>query len=232
MPLRRSRSTRGAASPAATTAARALTAGTPTTARGERRQEAFLAAAAEVFLEHGYTAAPVEEILRRVGGSKASLYRYFGSKEGLFSAVVLAGCDAFLRDIAVPREVEGSLDDTLVRFGQRFFDLYSEPSRVRMLRTVMAEAQRFPMLTEQLYEQGALRARRQLALFFADCHARGLMRAPHPELTAILFVELIKGHCQFRSLMGLSPIGLDISTETFVREAVHTFLHGCGRSLP
>ena len=55
--------------------------------RGVARKQAFLQAAREVFLEHGYEAASVNEVVRRAGGSLATLYSQYGSKEGLFLAV-------------------------------------------------------------------------------------------------------------------------------------------------
>src|SRR6516165_9146528 len=55
----------------------------------EARREAILAAAKAVFEEVGFDQATMSEITARVGGSKATLYRYFESKEALFMELVL-----------------------------------------------------------------------------------------------------------------------------------------------
>jgi hypothetical protein len=39
------------------------------------------------FLERGYDAVSLDDIVHHAGGSKASIYKYFGSKEGLFKAI-------------------------------------------------------------------------------------------------------------------------------------------------
>ena len=52
------------------------------------RREALLAAAAEVFFEQGYAATSIDAIIERVGGSKRNIYNEFGSKEGMFTALV------------------------------------------------------------------------------------------------------------------------------------------------
>ena len=109
----------------------------------------------------------------------------------------------------------------------RFFTLYTEPTRVQLMRAIIAEATRFPALAQQLYDNGPQKARIQLAAFFRDCHAQGLMHAPNADLAAIQFITLVKGHCQFRSLFGLSPLALPISHEDFIADAVRLFLHGC-----
>jgi len=56
--------------------------------RGAARRQAMLDAACEVFLEHGFEGASVADVVRRSGGSLATLYASFGSKEGLFEAIV------------------------------------------------------------------------------------------------------------------------------------------------
>jgi AcrR family transcriptional regulator len=195
--------------------------------RGVLRREALLAVARDVFLEHGYANASIEEVVGRTGGSKASLYRYFGSKEGLFGAMVSEGCKEFLRDVAIPTAIDGSLRDTLKAFGLRFFRMYTDAHRVKLMRAVIAEATRFPGFAHQLYMEGPQQVRIGLAAFFARCHHEQLLHAPNADLAAIQFITLVKGHCQFRSLFGLSPLALPLSADAFIDDAVRLFLDGC-----
>jgi AcrR family transcriptional regulator len=63
--------------------------GTPTS--GERlaraeRERLMLAAAGEAFATHGFHGSSMEDIARSAGITKPMLYRYFGSKEGLYAA--------------------------------------------------------------------------------------------------------------------------------------------------
>ena len=58
----------------------------PQTKRGHERV-ALLVSATELFLEHGYDAVSLDDIVQHAGGSKASIYKYFGNKEGLFKAI-------------------------------------------------------------------------------------------------------------------------------------------------
>ncbi len=50
----------------------------------ESKRQAILKAAADVFRDVGFERASMEEIRARIGGSKATLYNYFPSKEKLF----------------------------------------------------------------------------------------------------------------------------------------------------
>nr|WP_280043235.1 helix-turn-helix domain-containing protein [Pseudomonas sp. Hg5Tf]MDH2561210.1 helix-turn-helix domain containing protein [Pseudomonas sp. Hg5Tf] len=58
----------------------------------EKRQN-ILMAATEMFLEEGYAGVSVDAIIARIGGSKRTLYAYFGGKEGLFAAIVAQLCE-------------------------------------------------------------------------------------------------------------------------------------------
>ena len=58
--------------------------------RTEARREAILEIASQVFLEFGFERASMAEIVRRIGGSKSTIYGYYPSKEALFQAVTQA----------------------------------------------------------------------------------------------------------------------------------------------
>ena len=64
--------------------------GRPETA-GQRR-ERIVRMAATLFLKKGYDNVSIDEIISVVGGSKATIYAWFGGKEGLFEAVVRQKC--------------------------------------------------------------------------------------------------------------------------------------------
>jgi AcrR family transcriptional regulator len=64
--------------------------------QGEATIGKFIDVAKEQFSQHGYSRTSTEEIVRLVGVTRGALYHHFGSKEGLFRAVV----DAVQQDIA------------------------------------------------------------------------------------------------------------------------------------
>ena len=68
---------------------------TPEQPRWERRKQErpaeLLAAALELFTERGYAATRLDDVARRAGVSKGTVYLYYSSKEELFKAVILEG---------------------------------------------------------------------------------------------------------------------------------------------
>jgi len=196
------------------------------TERGEQRRQALVEASLAVFLEQGYERASIEEVMRRVGGSKASLYSYFGSKEGLFSEVVLTQFDRFLQDLQLPDRADAHVERTLTAIGCRFLHKLSEPSALGLFRIIVAEAPRFPVLAERFYEQGAMRVRHQLGHYLRLQHEAGRVNCPDPEASAMYFFELVRGP-HLRLLLGVPPQPRDPSPDRYVAAAVKVFLHGC-----
>lgn len=59
----------------------------PSARSGEATRHALLAAAADLFTEHGYDRTSVRAIAERAGVNQALLFRHFGSKDALFARV-------------------------------------------------------------------------------------------------------------------------------------------------
>ncbi|AXU44207.1 HTH-type transcriptional repressor ComR [Acinetobacter baumannii] len=70
----------------------------PQTRRGIERRLALLLSATELFLEKGYDAVSLDDIVNHAGGSKTSIYKYFGNKDGLFTAICDYRREMFFKD--------------------------------------------------------------------------------------------------------------------------------------
>src|SRR5271157_5062947 len=66
----------------------------------EERQEAILKAALDVFSEHGFAAARLDDVAQRAGVAKGTLYLYFPDKEALFENLLLSLAQPVLQRIA------------------------------------------------------------------------------------------------------------------------------------
>lgn len=200
----------------------------PRTPRGELRHAALLEAAQAVFLEQGYEGASIEEIVRRVGGSKASLYSYFGSKENLFWEVLNQLSDRFMTELAVPTQADEDIEGTLAAIGRRFLTIFLDPQRCRLFRTMIAESARFPDLSRAFFERG-MRARRAVANYLQLQHEAGRIDCPNAEMAAMQFLELVKGPPHSRVLLSLPPFPEGFDPEAHVTAAVRLYLYGCAK---
>jgi TetR/AcrR family transcriptional repressor of mexJK operon len=198
----------------------------PRTDRGEQRRLALLNAAREVFLEVGYERASIEEVMRRVGGSKASLYSYFGSKERLFWETVIDLCDHFIGDLAVPAEADSNLRPTLTTIGQRFLTMSLSPLATEVNRIVTAEAPRFPDLARRFYDHGPKRAYTTLGRYLSLQAKAGRLVCDEPNRAAAQFFELVASLPHKRLSLGLQPFPAGDSRERHLASAVDVFLSG------
>src|SRR5262249_62093279 len=84
----------------------------------EQRRERIVRAAAPLFLKKGYDNVSIDEIIGVVGGSKATIYAWFGGKEGLFEAVVRRECQDVTRAIDI--DASGALEGQRTAIGHSF----------------------------------------------------------------------------------------------------------------
>lgn len=120
----------------------------------EDRRRHILAAATDLFLEQGFSGASTSELLRRVGGSKTTIYTYFGDKAGLFTAVVdelLADSVSLLSSLDLAKL---SIRDALIEIARQYLKVVLSPRYVGLMRIVVAEVHRFPEIGEAFYERG------------------------------------------------------------------------------
>lgn len=123
--------------------------------RPETRPDEILDAALAVFTEAGFAGAKVEDIARRAGISKGTVYLYFDTKEAMLEALVeqsagrIAQAAAALVKAGAPRDPEATYR-TVFRM---MFTAMSDPDVSAAPRLVLAEAARFPELARYYRER-------------------------------------------------------------------------------
>jgi len=193
--------------------------------RGNRRRAALLEAAKAVFVERGYAGATLDDVIALAGGSRATLYKQFGGKEGLFAAVIAGICAeivAPLDEAAADRRPE----DVLLAFGRAFMAGLMEPAGLALYRVLIGEAERFPELAAAVYRSGPVVAAEQLAIHLHRWTAERQVALSDPDLAARQFLEMVKGDLHFRALLRLDPFPSQKEVDDCVRGAVRLFLRG------
>jgi TetR/AcrR family transcriptional repressor of cmeABC operon len=186
----------------------------------------MIEAAAELFLERGYEKTSLGDVVKRSGGSLATLYAAFGSKEGLFEAIVAEITEQILIEFAEPELEAQSLEQALLLFGERFLGMILCPNALRWHRMCLAEGHQFPALREALLRSGPGRVRSRLADYLAANAESGRLRLDDSGEAAGHFIALLKSEILFAAVCGDD---VDLSAERVthqVRRAVDVFLHG------
>jgi len=194
----------------------------------ETRREAILDVAQEVFLEQGFAAASMSEIASRLGGSKATLYNYFKSKDELFGAFVERRCFWQSEAMFGPLRVEGDMAAELVRLGQAYLTHVLSETNLRMMRLIVAEAERWPEIGRIFYEAGPRRGAERLASAFRAWAAEGRLAITDPHAAALTFMGLCKDGWFTLRLCNAGPELTPTQIEAQAKSAVAIFLRAFG----
>jgi AcrR family transcriptional regulator len=193
----------------------------------DAKRRAILAAAAEVFREHGFAGASMSAVCERVGGSKATLYRYFQSKEDLFVTLMLDKVfdhanEAF--DILKP---SGDLRRTLEKFGAKVLSLNLSDEMMAVRRNSIAEASRAG-LGQALYNRGAKVLWSKMADFMAGEMDAGRLRREDPWMVAMHLRGMLEADLINRALVGADVDRRPAHLKDHAAKAVDAFLRAYG----
>lgn len=192
----------------------------------KERRQLILDAAADVFFETGYAASSIDQVIARIGGSKRNIYNEFGSKEGLFTALVLANSDRAVSALELG-EVEGrTLKEILMQFGLRLSMVYMSRTQIGTYRVIVSEGQRFPDLAREFYSKGPGRAISRLTQVFEDAHAQGEAYIGDCRNAANHFVSMLRDNVHLEVLLGLRQPLSEAEAQISVAAAVEVFWNG------
>ena len=122
-------------------------------ARSADRREAILAAALDEFASRGFEAARLDDVARRAGVAKGTIYLYFRDKESLFQELIRT----MLTPLVGTIEALGQSDVPLPMLADRIAELFVrevyETRRKDVVRLMISEGRRFPKLAEFYYRE-------------------------------------------------------------------------------
>lgn len=174
------------------------------------RHEAILDAAETLFIEQGYDRTSLAEIVRRSGGSLATLYELFGNKQGLLHAIATRWRDeAMLTRMERSPVGAQSNVDTLMSYVTSELEFRRSPRAVALMRMLVSECLRDRDFALQTYRDLHMPTIRELSDLFADWTAAGEATIDDPEAAAHLFASIISGDTILNTLAGIEDGTLD-----------------------
>ncbi|MAN44882.1 MAG: TetR/AcrR family transcriptional regulator [Alphaproteobacteria bacterium] len=194
--------------------------------RAELRRKAFLQAARQVFLEQGYEAANMSEIVRRAGGSLTTLYNQFGDKKGIFLAMLDESLSEITHAMEVESQTHAPVREGLNRIGIQFVSQLTRPDSLETYRLIVGLARQFPDVAKSFSEKGPDKVRVALAAYLRDREEAGEINAENPTQLASLFLDMVRMGLQSRALLDSDFRPTQEEVESTVRRAVDIFLNG------
>ena len=188
------------------------------------RRRKFVAAAEQLFLERGYAGASVNEVVRIAGGSLATLYAEFGTKEKLFEAVLSRRAAAIFeegtQEPAHIADVGAELHALAAKMQARILSA----DGLAIYRLAVSEAPRFPGLRKAVLRNGLRGFLSHLAAYFGALAQAGRIRIEDPALAAEHFLTLVQGQQLFVACCGDAASISTASRKRHLADAVDAFL--------
>lgn len=127
-------------------------------ARRAARREAILDAALDEFTERGFAGARLEDVARRAGIAKGTIYLYFRDKESLFQELVRSALSPFVGTIEAARSLDAPLRVICDGLASAFVREVIGTRRRNIVRLVLTEGHRFPEIAKFYYREVPARA--------------------------------------------------------------------------
>lgn len=159
--------------------------------RSAARREAILAAALEEFSIGGFAATRLDDVARRAGVAKGTIYLYFRDKETLFLELVRVMLSPVVGAIETLPASEGCVREIAEKMIDHFIRDILGTRRKDVIRLVIAEGPRFPKLAEFYYGEILSRIVASMRALIARGIARGEIR--HAELARFPQLMLAPG---------------------------------------
>jgi AcrR family transcriptional regulator len=142
-------------------------------AKAAARREAILGAALDEFSARGFAAARLDDVARRAGVAKGTIYLYFADKEALFQDLIrfqlFPVLGTFEAALASDLPLRMILDQAIELFAREIFGT----RRKQIMRLMISDGPRFPALSEFYYREVVERILKAVRARLVRAHERG-----------------------------------------------------------
>ena len=155
-----------------------------------RKTHAILDAAAEVLAERGL-AASIEEVARRAGVSKQTIYNHYGSKADLVRALTERRLELMIGPLERAPD-DQPVEVTMGLYAESILASVLSPVAVQMGRMGVANAVAMPEMSRAIYEAGSRVAASRLATYLKT-HAQPVLAIDDPVAASEMFAAMVLG---------------------------------------
>jgi TetR/AcrR family transcriptional regulator len=172
----------------------------------EERPHQIIDAAIEVFGERGLAGARLEDIAKRAGVSKGTIYLYFPNKEALFIEMVRLTIIARIEHEERRFEQQrGSAIEQLEQYISEYWEFMNQPVVRTIARLVISELHQFPELAQFYMDEVVRRKYDLVTRLIQRCVDAGEFRSVEPAVAARLLFALFYAHCVWSGMRDSRP---------------------------
>ncbi|MEO6117482.1 MAG: TetR/AcrR family transcriptional regulator [Methylotenera sp.] len=203
--------------------------GRPRLGTENERLSNLLDCALNIFMHDGYGLASMAKIASAAGFSTRTIYGLYKNKADLMVASVAHMIE---RDVEQIQSIAGldamSAEDGLCAIGEMMLARVTSPQLISLYRMGVAEAARFPELTNKMKAIGPQRIQAVIADYLSQKIAKGELQIENEEKAAIMFCQMLVSEPRHNALMGL--LAADWDAKAHISYVVEVFLHGASKT--
>jgi AcrR family transcriptional regulator len=179
----------------------------PASNRAERaaeRRAAIIEAALDEFIARGFTATRLDDIAKRAGVAKGTIYLHFKDKESMFEELIRTALVPLIGRMVPPPLTGGSIRDAVEGFARTFIQEVAGTRRGDIVRLIVAEGPRFPDVADFYYREvvsrglAGMRALIEFGISSGEIQQKNLARFPQllvaPAIVAVIWQSLFSKH--------------------------------------
>jgi AcrR family transcriptional regulator len=172
--------------------------------RTAERRAAIVDAAMEEFIARGFAATRLDDIAKRAGVAKGTIYLHFKDKESMFEELVRTVIVPVVARLNALPPLTGSVRDLIEAFASNFLKEVIGTRRGDLVRLIVAEGPRFPSVADFYYREvvsrgiAGMRALIELGIARGEIREKDLARYPQiliaPAMIAVIWQSLFARH--------------------------------------
>jgi AcrR family transcriptional regulator len=195
--------------------------------RAEARPDEVLDAALAVFVEKGFAAARVEDVAKRAGVSKGTVYLYFPSKDALIEGIVRrAVAPIALRALPDLETFDGDPRMPITMLMMILIEQLAQPEKIAVPKLILREVMSFPTIAAFYRHEVLDKVMPALAGLIRRGVETGKLRPVDPELTVRSIIGPLLAHVALGELFGIKPEGEGLSLDRLVANHLDILFHG------
>jgi len=172
--------------------------------RAAERRQAIIEAAMEEFISRGFAATRLDDIAKRAGVAKGTIYLHFKDKESMFEDLIRTAIVPLVSRMQGPPPSGGTVRDLIEGFALNFIQEVATTRRGDIVRLIVAEGPRFPAIADFYYREvvskglAGMRAMIELGIARGEITNGNLAKYPQimvaPVMIAVIWQSLFAKH--------------------------------------
>ncbi|PAY04189.1 TetR family transcriptional regulator [Bradyrhizobium sp. UFLA03-84] len=194
----------------------------PASNRAEKsaeRRAAIIEAAMDEFIARGFAATRLDDVAKRAGVAKGTLYLYFKDKETMFEELIRTALVPLISRMTALPTITGPVRDAVEGFAETFIREVVSTRRGDIIRLIVSEGPRFPAIADFYFREvvskglTGMKALVQLAITRGEIKHRELSDFPQlvvaPAIVAVIWHSLFARHAPLDGL-AMFKVHLDL----------------------